>query len=79
MSDIKVKLHELIDGTNDDAVLENLYGYLKSHTEQRRKDILDELSEEDRLLLHDSMAEYRRGEFRSHEEILKLLREWRGK
>lgn len=79
MSELKEKLRQLIDNTSDSVALENIYRYLNQSVAQNSKDILDDLSTKDLNLLHESMAQYRRGEFRSHEEILQLLKEWRGK
>jgi hypothetical protein len=76
---IKEKLHLLIDQTNDPTLLENILQVLDVHAETSPRDILDDLSASDLQSLNESIAQYRRGEVRSHEEILDLLREWRAK
>ena len=79
MTTLKDKLHLLINSSNDPIVLENIYQYLSNSLEKQKTDILDELSPSDMNALNESLSEYKRGEFRSNEEILELLKEWRSK
>lgn len=79
MSSLKEKLHLLINTTNDPIVLENIYQYLNRSIEKRNLDILDELSSADLNSLNESLSEYKKGELRSHDEILEMLKEWRSK
>lgn len=73
---IQDKIHKLVDRTSDPIVLENIYRYLSAALDQPMKSLSDELSDADLKLLHEARAEYRRGETKSHEEILELLRKW---
>lgn len=79
MRELKTKLHELIDGSTDNILLENIYNALRYQVEKRKKDILDELSPNQLDQLNESIAEYRRGETKTHEEVLQMLKEWRTK
>jgi hypothetical protein len=74
---LKTRLHELIDNSRDEQLLENFYNALSWSTE--KKDIVDELSASQRNELNESIAQYRRGETISHEEVLKMLRQWHSK
>lgn len=76
MSDLKNKLHELIDSTSDNVLLENIYLALRQQVSQTPKDFLDELTPGQLNALHESNAQYERGETKTHQEILELLRKW---
>lgn len=77
MSELKNKLHDLIDGTNDTILLENIYNALRHQVERNKNDILDDLSAEQLFQLNESISEYRRGNSKTHEEVLQLLKQWR--
>jgi hypothetical protein len=79
MSELKSKLHELIDGTNDNILLENIYNALRQQVENKPKDFLDELSADQLNELHEANAQYESGETKTHEEVLELLSRWRKK
>jgi hypothetical protein len=79
MTDLKNKLHELIDSTSDNVLLENIYLALRQRIEPGQRDILDDLSPEQFGLLQESIAQYKRGETKTHEEVLQLLRQWNTK
>lgn len=79
MVTIREKIHALVDSTKDPVALENIYNYLNLVVTNSKKDILDDLSPEELNSLHEAQAQYRRGEAIPHEEVLKRLREWRGK
>ena len=79
MTDLKNKLHELIDSTSDNVLLENIYLALRQRIEPGPRDILDDLSPEQFNLLQESISQYKRGETKTHEEVLQLLRQWNTK
>ena len=79
MTPLKEKLHVLIDKTDDPVILENIYRLLNDRVDNESPDILDELSPAQLNSLNESIGEYRRGELKSHAEILQLLKEWRSK
>ena len=78
MNDLKSKLHELIDGTTDTILLENIYNALKQQAENKPKDFLDELSPGQLAELNESIAQYERGETFTHAEVMQWLKKWRG-
>lgn len=78
-SDLKSKLHELIDSSNDNIFLENIYNALRHHVEAKPKDFLDELSPAQLSSLHEANAQYERGETKTHAEVMELLKRWRKK
>lgn len=79
METIQEKIHALVDRTNDPIALENIYNYLHQLVSKSRADILDDLSEAELNSLHESQAQYRRGETVPHEEVLLLLKKWQSK
>ena len=79
MNELKNKLHELIDSSNDNILLENFYRALQYQAGLTKRDILDDLSPEQRAQVNESIAQYRRGETKSHEEVMQMLKEWKQK
>ncbi len=79
MNELKNKLHELIDSSNDNIFLENIYRALQHQAGLTKRDILDDLSSEQRSQVNESIAQYRRGETKSHEEVMQMLKEWKQK
>ncbi|MDQ3108455.1 MAG: hypothetical protein M3R17_01050 [Bacteroidota bacterium] len=79
MNELKSKLHELIDSTNDTIFLENIYRAMQHQVGINKRDILDDLSGEQLSQLNESIAQYRRGETKTHVEVLELLKQWRSK
>jgi hypothetical protein len=67
---LKEELHRYIDSSHDDLLLENFHQAFAYSAAQPLSD--EQLSE-----VNESMAQYRSGNTKSHEEILQLLREWR--
>ena len=79
MTELKNKLHELIDNSKDDILLENIYNALRHQVDHSSKDFLDELSPEQLNQLHEANTQYQRGDTKTHEEVLELLKRWRKK
>jgi uncharacterized protein YbgA (DUF1722 family) len=77
MDELKSKLHELIDSSNNTIFLENIYRAMQHQVEVNKRDILDDLSSEQLYQLNESIAQYRRGETKTHAEVLELLKRWR--
>jgi hypothetical protein len=62
MSELKDKLHELIDSTNDNIFLENIYRAFQQHARLIKRDGLDDLSSEQLSQLNETRAQYLRGD-----------------
>ncbi len=62
MSDLKNKLHELIDSSNDTIFLENIYRAMQHQVGLNKRDILDDLSGPQLSELNESIAKYGRGD-----------------
>ena len=68
---IKEDLHLLIDTCNDVSLLEEARSLLQDLEPQ--KDWWDDLSEEDRSMVRESEAEYKRGNFITFKELMQQL------
>lgn len=71
---IKQELHQLVDQCNNEQILEDVRELLQSN-----KDWWDELSAADQQLVLESEAEYNKGNFISHEELMQRFEEWKKK
>jgi hypothetical protein len=76
-TDIKSELHKLIDNCNNELLLQETKVLLQSATEV--KDWWDELTEEDKNLVMESEAEYEKGNFVSHSELMQQFEQWKKK
>ena len=75
MSDsIKKELHQLVDKCDNEILLEEAKALLQSD-----KDWWDELSEKDKSLVMESEAQYGKGDFISHDELMKRFEAWKKK
>ncbi|CAN5396105.1 hypothetical protein BH11BAC2_BH11BAC2_18690 [soil metagenome] len=61
MIELKNKLHELIDSTNDTIFLENIYNALKHNADLNKRDTLDDRSSEHSSEPNEAKASYQRG------------------
>ena len=71
---IKQDLHQLIDKCNNELLLEEARELL-----QTDKDWWDELSDTDKGLVMESEAQYGKGEFVNHQELMQRFEEWKKK
>ena len=67
-ADIKNELHKLIDNCDNEMLLSEAKTLLESDKEI--KDWWDELTEEDKNLVMESEAEYEKGNFISHKDLM---------
>ena len=66
-SEIKNELHKLIDNCDNELLLSEAKSLLES---KEIKDWWDELTEEDKDLVLESEAEYEKGNFISHQQLM---------
>ena len=71
---IKQELHQLVDKCNNELLLEEAKALL-----QTEQDWWDELTEQDKNLVMESEAQYGKGDFISHQELMKRFEEWKKK
>jgi hypothetical protein len=74
MPDVKEKLHRLVDACSNEALLEEIKTVLEN---AESTDWWVELPAFDQNLLLESEAQYKRGEFICHAELLKRYEEWK--
>jgi len=70
-TDIKNQLHKLIDNCDNELLLSEAKALLESGKEV--KDWWDELIDEDKNRVMESEAEYEKGNFISHDELMQQL------
>jgi hypothetical protein len=75
-SEIKNELHKLIDDCDNELLLSEAKSLLESNDIQ---DWWDELTEEDKNLVLESEAEYEKGNFISHQELMQQSKTWKKK
>jgi hypothetical protein len=74
--ELKSSLHVLIDTCEDKIILEGIYKILQATQKPGEKDWWQGLDDEDKQLLEESMAQYKSGNYKSHDEIVKKAQEW---
>jgi len=67
---IKQELLELVKNCNDESILEEAKALLQ---DDQKGDWWDDLTEEDKNLVLESEARYEKGEFISHEELMRQV------
>lgn len=73
---IKQELHQLVDNCNNEILLEEAKVLFQTGNET---DWWDDLSEEDKKMVIESEAEYCKGDFINHEELMMRFQEWKKK
>ncbi len=71
---IKQELHQLVDKCDNELLLEDARELLQSGN-----DWWDELKETDKSLVMESEAQYNKGNFVSHDELMQRFEEWKKK
>ena len=73
---IKEELHQLVDKCDNEILLEEAKVLLQS---ANTGDWWNDLSEEDRNLVMESEAQYGKGDFISHQELMQRFEAWKKK
>lgn len=75
--ELKTKLHGLIDEINNYAFLENFYRLVEHYRgADAGVDIVDELTDQQRARLNDSILQARNGKTIPHETARKQIDQW---
>ena len=73
--ELKKKLHRQIDELDDEAALQMLHEAAVEYG-KAEVDILDELTPEQMARLNESLQQLDNGQWKTHEEVMKLSRTW---
>lgn len=73
-TNIKQELHQLVDQCENELLLKEARELL-----QANNDWWDDLSPADQHLVMESEAQYEKGDFINHEELLRRFEEWKRK
>ncbi len=71
-ADLKLNLHQLIDGVSDNSVLEAVYNLLSKAT-SNPEDWYDSLSENEKVSLEGGLEDLKNGRTLSHEDAMKRI------
>lgn len=71
---IKQEVHQLVDKCENEMLLEKAKVLLQT---ENKADLWDELTEEDKNLVMESEAQYGKGIFISHQELIRLYQQWK--
>jgi hypothetical protein len=72
---LKEKLHQYIDNLEDETALNMLHEAAVEY-EKAGKEAEDDLTPEQRERLKDSLQQLNNGQWKSHDEVMKLSRTW---
>ena len=75
-SEIKKQLHAYIDMIEDESQLEMLNEAAEAYATKNQPDILDVLTNEQLERLKQSIQQINEGKVISHEEVIKISRQW---
>jgi HJR/Mrr/RecB family endonuclease len=75
-SEIKKQLHAYIDMIEDESQLEMLNEAAAAYATKNQPDILDVLTNEQLERLKQSIQQINEGKVISHEEVIKISRQW---
>lgn len=74
---IRQDLHQLIDTISDTHILQDFYSIISDYSKSSNKtDILDELTEQQKLILNDSLEQYKSNETLENEQVKANIKKW---
>ena len=71
---LKKKLHEQIDAMDDEVALQMLHEAAAEYS--KAENVQDELTPEQIKMLNESLQQLDNGEWKSHEDVVKLSKTW---
>ena len=71
-ADLKLNLHQLIDGVSDNSVLEAVYTLLSKAT-ANQEDWYDSLSEKEKASIERGLEDLKNGHTLTHEDAMKRI------
>lgn len=74
-ADLKLNLHQLIDGVSDNSVLEAVYTLLSKATSHQEEDWYNSLSEKQKTSIESGLDDLKNGRVISHEVAMKRISE----
>lgn len=74
---IRKDFHHLIDNISDTQLLQEFYTIISDYSQRNDNiDILDELSDEQQLILNESLEQYHNGETLGHKQVKANIKKW---
>jgi gas vesicle protein len=76
LRELKDKIHNQIDDLEDEIALQMLQEAAAVYSSPSKKDILDELTDDQKKRLHDSIQQANDGKTLTNEEVKQKAKEW---
>ena len=73
---LKDKIHRYVNELDDETALQMLEEAVVAYSSSSKKDILDELTDEQRQRLYDSIQQANEGKTLTNEEVKQKAKEW---
>jgi PHD/YefM family antitoxin component YafN of YafNO toxin-antitoxin module len=73
---LKEKLHQYIDNLEDEAALQMLHEATVEYEKAEKRDTGEDLTPEQLERLKESLSQLDNGQWKSHDEVMKLSRTW---
>lgn len=73
---LKEKLHRQIDDMEDEMALQMLHEAAAEYAKAETDDVADELTPEQLERLNESLRQLDNGQWKTHEEVMKLSKTW---
>lgn len=73
---LKEKLHQYIDNLEDEAALQMLHEATVEYEKAEKSDTGEDLTPEQLERLNESLNQLDNGQWKSHDEVMKLSRTW---
>jgi phage terminase small subunit len=73
---LKEKLHRQIDDLEEEMALQMLHEAAAEYAKTEKDDVADELTPEQVERLNESLRQLDNGQWKTHEEVMKLSKTW---
>lgn len=73
-AELKLRLYRLIDSTEDTSLLKKIYSSISKTLSKEDVDFWDELSNEQKAEIEESIAQADKGELIPHEQVMKEIK-----
>jgi len=76
LQQLKDKIHYQVDEMEDETALQMLQEAIVAYSSPEKKDILDELTDDQKKRLYESIQQANEGKTLTHEEVRQKAKEW---
>ena len=76
LQQLKDKIHYQVDAMEDETALQMLQEAIVAYSSPEKKDILDELTDDQKKRLYESIQQANEGKTLTHEEVRQKAKKW---